>query len=275
MKNLHLIREVFERPWLIDAVTHGNISRIVGQRVGFLPTESREPGMDACGGEVEVDEMRIENGIAYIPVGGVLARKVGAMERGSGVVDYLDIQEELRIAEDDDTVVAIVLDIDTPGGTVAGVMETADAIAAMQKPVVAYTSGAIASAGFWLASQCDQIVATRGAEVGSIGVFRVFVDISEYYAKLGAKVQMFSSGEHKGAGFPGTSLTPKQQLQAQDEVEKLLGEFKATIREKRPQVQDAVMDGRMFRAMEALEHGLIDNVVTSLDDAAEIARSLA
>lgn len=274
MTHLKLLGELF-KPWLIDGITHASIARIVGARAGLLPDQARGPAVDACGEEVECDEMEIEDGIAYIPIGGVLARKVSAFERGSGVVDYGDIREELQIAEDDDSVVAIVLDMDTPGGTVAGCIETADVLAGISKPVVAYTSGSIASAGYWLASQCDKIVMTRGAQIGSIGVYCAFTDISEYYKKLGVEVEMFTSGPFKGAGYPGTSLTRDQRKEMQDEVMRLYGQFTGAILAKRPDVSVDVMDGRMFDAERAIQNSLADDIVSGRQDAARIALSLA
>lgn len=274
MSHIHLLREVF-KPWLIDGVTHAQIARIIAMRAGLIPMESRQPAENVCGEEVEQEEMEIEDGVAYIPIGGVLARKTSAMERGGGVVDYADIREELSIAEQDDSVVAIVLDMDTPGGTVGGCMETADLLAGITKPVVAYTSGSIASAGYWLAAQCDRIVMTRGAQVGSIGVYCAFADISDYYKKMGVEVEVFSSGDYKGAGYPGTSLTTKQKMQMQGEVDRLFSQFKDAVLSNRAEVPEDCMDGRMFDAEQAMEYKLVDDIVTDRDDAAEIALSLA
>lgn len=275
MSHLHILTEVFSKPWLVEAVTHGNIARIVGQRAGLIPVEGRMPADGSCGEEVEQDEMEVIDGVAYIPIGGVLASRTTSFERGSGVVDYQDIREELRIAEEDDEVVAIVLDMDTPGGTVGGCIETADVLSDISKPVVAYTSGMICSAGYWLASQADKIVATRGADIGSIGVYCAFVDISEYYKKLGVSVELFTSGEHKGAGYPGTSLSKKQRQEMEASIMRIHEQFASAVQSARPQVSSDIMDGRVFDAMQALELGLVDDIVSSRADAAMLALSLA
>jgi ClpP class serine protease len=133
----------------------------------------------------------------------------------------------------------------------------------------------IASAGYWLASQADMVVATRGAEVGSIGVYCAFFDLSEYYNKLGVSVEVFSSGDYKGAGYPGTSLTKKQRADMDASIKRTHDQFAAAIQAARPQVSMDVMDGRVFDAEQAIEHGLIDDIVGGIEDAARMALAMA
>jgi signal peptide peptidase SppA len=204
-----------------------------------------------------------------------MARKLGAMEKGAGAVDYLDIAEDLAVAEEDDSVLAIVLDMDTPGGTVNGCPELSDAIARCTKPVVAYSAGMIASAGYWLAAGCDKVLLSRSAEAGSIGVYCAHMDITEYYSNLGVKVSLFASGANKGAGFPGVPLTDEQRNTIRADVMRIAGEFKNHVSTNRPDVPESAMDGRMFGAMEALELGLIDDVCSCREDAGVIALEMA
>jgi len=270
MTHLHLVRAVFQ-PWLITPEAHGAVALQIAAKAGMIEPMALREGVGACGEDVELEQMEIRDGVAYIPVGGVMARKLGAMEKGAGAVDYCDIAEELCIAEEDDSVLAIVLDMDTPGGTVNGCPELADVIANCTKPVVAYSAGMIASAGYWLAAACDKIVLSRSAEAGSIGVYCAHMDLTEYYYKLGVKVNLFASGANKGAGFPGVPLTDDQRTTIRDDVMRMASEFKAHVTTNRPDVPEAAMDGRMFGATQALEIGLIDDVCSCVEDAGEMA----
>jgi ClpP class serine protease len=101
------------------------------------------------------------------------------------------------------------LDIDSPGGTVAGTPELAAAVSALdqKKPVYAFSSGLMASAAYWIASQARAIYATPSAQVGSIGVVQAVVDRSAAINAAGIKVEVFSVGKYKAMGAPGTPLT--------------------------------------------------------------------
>jgi signal peptide peptidase SppA len=274
MTHLHLVRAVFQ-PWLITPEAHGAVALQIAAKAGMIAPMALREGVGPCGEEVELEQMQIEDGVAYIPIGGVMARKLGAMEKGAGAVDYLDIAEDIAIAEEDESVLAIVLDMDTPGGTVNGCPELSDVIANCTKPVVAYSAGMIASAGYWLAAACDKIAISRSAEAGSIGVYCAHMDITEYYANLGVKVSLFASGANKGAGFPGVPLTDEQRNTIRADITRMALEFKNHVTTNRPDVPESAMDGRMFGAMEALEIGLIDDVCGSREEAGEMALELA
>ena len=107
----------------------------------------------------------------------------------------------------------IVLDIDSPGGTVAGTPEAAAQIAAANKVkrVDAWTGNLMCSAAYYLAAGCRGVYAAPSATVGSIGVYLPVVDRSEMYKAMGVKVDIIKSGKYKGMGFPGTSLTDDQR----------------------------------------------------------------
>jgi len=270
MKDLHLL-EALSKPWLVLPETHGIIAMRIAAHAGLIQPMATREGVGPCGESVELDQMEIVDGVAYIPVGGVMARKLGAMEKGSGAVDYLDIAEELAVAAEDDTVEAIVLDMDTPGGTVNGCPELGDLIASIEKPVVAFSAGIVASAGYWLAAGCDKVLLSRSAQAGSIGVYCAHMDLTDYYAKLGVKVNLFASGANKGAGFPGVPLTDEQRNAIRFEVMRIAADFKEHVLSNRPDVPESAMDGRMFGAMEALELGLIDDLCSSREDAGAMA----
>lgn len=223
--------------------------------------QARREGVGASGSKVEVDQMEIEDGIAWIPVGGPIGIRLGKFEKGAGAVDVGDIDDELDDAEGDDEARAIVLDMDTPGGMVSGVPELADRIRAVDKPIYAWCNGGmIASAGYWLAAACDGIFATQSADIGSIGVYAPFTDLSRMAEMQGIKVKVFTSGKYKGMGVPGTELTPDQATFMQARVMEIAKSFYDHVRAMRTDVADEDMQGQVFKASNALARGLIDEV---------------
>mgnify|MGYP003335601048 CR=1 FL=1 len=225
-------------------------------------------GKDVCGEAVEVEQMKIEGGLAMIPVKGPLGINLGAFEKGSGATDYQDIQNELAEANENPQVENILLVMDTPGGMWGGLPETARAIANSAKPVYAYVppGGMCASAGMFLAAPCSGRLLAPSAQMGSIGVYCAYMDLSAMAEQRGIKVKVFSSGTYKGMGVPGTSLTPDQEQLLQEQVMELADEFYEHIRNHIGDVPDEAMQGQMFRSERAVELGLADSVVESLGE---------
>jgi signal peptide peptidase SppA len=164
----------------------------------------------------------------------------------------------------------VLLDIDSPGGSVTGVPELAARIKAVadERPVFAFTDGMMCSAAYWLASQTDAIYATKTADVGSIGVYMAILDEARAYEMAGVKVELFKAGRLKGMGMPGTSLTEEAREHLQSEVDDIYQWFTSDVRSKRD-VSAEVMQGQSFMAEAAARHELIDMVVPSLAAAVE------
>lgn len=267
MRLQHIIEAVYARPWLITPAAHATIRELVETKLidgNFVA--QREPGMDICGNMIEVEQMENIDGIAVVPIGGVIARKLSAFERGAGAVDTADIMNDLREAEADDEVRGILLDVDSPGGMVNGTPELAEFIGGLDKRVWAYTAGTMASAAYWLGSAAEQVFATKSASIGSIGVYLPWVDSSRAMAAQGLEVDLIKSGKYKGAGFPGTSLTPEMRAHLQTEVDEIAADFRSFVREHRGGVEDSTMEGQSFSANQAYQHGLIDGVVADMDE---------
>lgn len=141
-------------------------------------------------------QTEIRDGVAILPVSGPIMRYANLFNKVSGAtsIDVLALDFNKALTNPD--VKAIVLNVDSPGGTVAGVNELAEMIYAArgQKPIVAYVSGLGASAAYWLATAADEIVMDATASVGSIGVVSVQTDDTERKAKAGIKeIQIVSS----------------------------------------------------------------------------------
>lgn len=206
------------------------------------------------------------DGIEIIEGHGILGKHLSAMEEmcaGGLSVDRL--QEALVEAADDESVRAILLHLDTPGGVVTGIPETADLIRFIRetKPVFAYCDSLCASAGYWIASACDEIFITKSAEVGSVGVYSAYHDLTAAYAQAGVKVELFKDGIYKAAGFPGTSLTDEQKKEIQADIDTISALFKADVKAGRPAVDESTLQGQCYTGQTAIAHGLADYLVTS------------
>jgi signal peptide peptidase SppA len=144
--------------------------------------------------------------VAVLPLYGVVAHRMNAMNDVSapGGTSTEMFGQAFDKAMSDPNVAAIVIDIDSPGGSVEGVPELAAKIAAARgsKPIVAVANAMAASAAYWLAAAADEIVVTPSGLVGSIGVYQMHVDASEAVADEGLKVTYISAGKYKTEGNP-------------------------------------------------------------------------
>lgn len=179
--------------------------------------------------------------------------------------DYSEIRANVRRALADPSVRTIDLVIDSPGGSVLGLPETADAIHAANKvkPVRAFVSGIAASAAYWLASQAGSITLTPSGEVGSVGVLDLHADITKALENAGVKLTAVTAGEHKVERAPFTPLSDDAKAHMQAGVNAWHTDFLSAIRRGRGARVSANSNfggGRMLSAREALSHGLVDFV---------------
>lgn len=226
---------------------------------------SARTGMAKSGSLLDVEQMEVEDGLAIIPVGGPIGMGLGEFEKGAGAVDVDDIAAEIDDAESNDEVSAIILNFDTPGGMVTGTPELGQKILSVEKPIYAFTRGQLASAGYWLAASCDGIIATPSADIGCIGVCMSFMDLSKLADMAGIKVKVFGSGDYKGMGTPGTSLTPKQEMFLQQRTMDLADMFYSHVRSQRGQIDDGDMQGQSFKGQQAMDRGFVDDLMPNLD----------
>lgn len=221
------------------------------------------------------------NGTSYnvrvISLSGPMMKTVGLWESLLyGATSTADIISELSAANADAEVDAIVLAIDSPGGTVDGTELLADAVRNSAKPVVAYVDGMAASAAYWVASQSAEIVAGgKTAMIGSIGTLYTHVSAQGYYTSQGIKVtNIVSDGSEDKARVSGTTdLTEDAINQIKSILNPINNEFKAAILAKRD-VKSEAMTGKVYTAADAQALGLIDSIGT-LQTAVKAAAKLA
>ena len=177
--------------------------------------------------------------------------------------DYSQIRQDVRRALADPSVKTVDLVIDSPGGSVLGLPETADVIHAANrvKPVRAFVTGIAASAAYWLASQASTITLTPSGEVGSVGVLDLHADISKALDNAGVKLTAVTAGEHKVERAPFTPLTDDAKAHMQTSVNEWYGDFLSAIRRGRGARVSATSNyggGRMLSAKDAQRGGLVD-----------------
>jgi signal peptide peptidase SppA len=164
---------------------------------------------------------------------------------------------------------AVVLDIDSPGGTVAGVTELAAEIRAARggsKPIVAAANTLAASAAYWLASQADEVVVSPSGSVGSIGVYAVHQEVSRMLDEMGVGTTIISAGPHKTEGNEFEPLTDEARADIQSRVDVSYASFVADVAAGRgvtaEQVEADFGGGRVLTARKAQSAGMVDRVET-------------
>ncbi|MDE2472037.1 MAG: S49 family peptidase, partial [Bradyrhizobium sp.] len=201
--------------------------------------------------------------VAVIEMSGELMKFASSLSSGTGTVA---VRRQVRAAAADEDVGAIVLRIDSPGGTVSGTQDLADdvAAAAAKKPVYAFIEDLGASAAYWVASQASKIFAANATTiVGSIGTFAVIEDQSGAAAMEGVKVHVIRAGEFKGGTVAGAPVEQKTLAWWQEMVDALNEQFVRGVAKGRGLTLTRVRelaDGRAHVGQAAAALGLVDGI---------------
>ncbi|MBE0417771.1 MAG: signal peptide peptidase SppA [Coriobacteriia bacterium] len=210
--------------------------------------------------------------VALIHLDGVIAGTGG----GTDTSTPEEIISALKDAEDDPRVKAILLRIDSPGGTVAASQEIATAVAAVEKPVVASIGDVGASGAYMVASQCDEIVASPTSSVGSIGVVMQVPNLEGLMEKVGVDVVVLTKGELKDVGSPFRELSDEERELIDEQMGIAYDQFIALVAEGRDLPVARVREmatGWVWMGVEAERMGLVDtlgNYTVAVERAAEL-----
>lgn len=249
---------------LLDHFGIAKLNRIDGTTMGVI--ELRQRAMDETA--EPRDERRayeVIDGVAVIPAQGSLSQRVAGLDPYSGLVGYNQIERKFDMAMADDSVRAILFDVDSPGGQVAGCFDLARKIASMSarnggKPIVGAANEQACSAGYALLSACDEIYMPDTAIVGSIGVWTMLVDMTRNLDRDGIEITMVRAGDRKarGAWFEKADKETVSKLMAW--VENTRDQFAALVAENRslPIASVLEQEGDWFYGDEAGERGLVD-----------------
>ena len=213
--------------------------------------------------------LSVEDGIATVSIKGPLVNSDSPWLQYFGVTGYPEIRAAMLAAAEDPEVNQILLDIDSGGGAVSGVDDTAKLIRLVNdrvKPVTTYTDGAMCSAAYWLGSAAGEVFASKGAIVGSIGVIATHKEYSEAYKKEGVGVTVVRAGKFKALANSNEKLTEAGKAQLQKIVDasyEIFVDHVAAMRGKSYEYADKTMaDGQEFIGQASVDVGLVDAVKT-------------
>jgi|GEM_PF-2465484 len=215
--------------------------------------------------------------VAVVPIFGVISKYSTLVERisaGRGC-SCETIRNNLRLALADESVETIIIRVDSPGGSVAGIDDLAREIfqARDKKKIIALAEDTCASAAYYLASQAEKVFANSSAVVGSIGVIAGILDSHRAYENEGFHVVTIKSSDNKGSGTQGTVITEQQQRQWKTTIMGHYDLFIDAVTRGRKQLTreglvaasegaEHIADGRVYLGAEALKLGLIDGLAT-------------
>ncbi len=203
-------------------------------------------------------------GVAVVPVHGSLVQRAGGMEAMSGMTGYNQLANRISAAERDPQVRGIVLEVDSPGGEVAGVFELASLVSSLGKPVWAHANEFAASAAYLLGSSADRLYAPQTGLVGSVGVVMLHVDRSRQAEKAGITYTPIFAGARKLDGSSMSPLTEEARASAQARVDALYNLFVDTVAQSRGISPDAVRktEAAVMSIQDATDLGMADGVAT-------------
>lgn len=208
-----------------------------------------------------------------------LKNKIGVVKVEGVIADSLEIINQLQEFGENDSIIAVVLRIDSPGGGVAASQEIYDAITELKnsKKVVVSMGSIAASGGLLIACAADKIVANPGTITGSISAIMQFAHFEELLKKIGVRSTVVKSGEFKDIGSPLRDMTPDEKVIVQELVDDIYNQFVDVIAKDRKLPREKVLeiaDGRVFSGRKAKELGLVDEL-GDMAQAARLASELA
>ncbi|MBF3389890.1 S49 family peptidase [Burkholderia pseudomallei] len=287
MRHALLICEFLSTPW---AILPERLSAMCAVIARWAAEREASPEVMA---QVRADAAQIEarrgeatrsgNGaIAVLPFYGISAQRTSPMDdvSGTGLMSIQRYTQAFRAALADDSIGGILMDIDSPGGSVYGVMELANEIyqARNQKPVYAISNSLAASAAYWIASSASEFYVTPGGEVGSIGVFAAHQNLAKALEKEGVETTLISAGKYKTEGNPFGPLSDEARAAMQTRVDAYYGAFTRGVAKNRgvdvATVREGMGQGRVLSASSAKAENMVDGVATFDEVVRKLAKTI-
>lgn len=263
MKHQRIINALAGEPWAIQQDKMTAVCEIIASRIvmgndvnaQFTPAQDRKIASQ-------------EGSLGVIPIRGVVGNRMNMMNDSSGGMSCELVAKQFRAMVNNRDIKTIILDIDSPGGTISGVPELYSTImeARGTKPIIAHVNSLAASAAYWIASAADEIVVTPSGMTGSIGVYTLHEDISQHLENEGIKETFIYEGENKVEGNPFEPLTDEAKEFLQARVKDSYDMFVSDVAKGRGVDVKTVLDkfgqGRAFNAKESVSRGLADRIGT-------------
>jgi protease-4 len=255
-----------KRLWIVLGVV---IILVIGACAGMavlvsLATTGGRMGLGEAVAVVRVEGVILSGSPPVSPFGG----------EGGAYSDQ--IIEHLEQAQKDTSVKAVVLRINSPGGSVVASDEIYQQMLKMEKPIVVSMGELAASGGYYISAPADLIVANPATLTGSIGVITQVPNLEELMEKIGVEVVVIKSGIHKDEGSLFREMTEEEEAIWQAIIDEAYGQFVAIVAEGRGLSEEKVReiaDGRVYTGKQAMELGLVDdlgNLPEAIDRAAEL-----
>lgn len=288
MHSSHLIQSILQSKWAIDpgyAFTQGPvIANLLNHHIDF---ERQEPDKMtafavAPSAGVRTAKYSYWDGFDRAPAGSVaIVRLKGVLlkdDQYCGPAGTATIGEVIKAAGEHENIAAIVLHIDSPGGTVDGTEALGNIVKAVEKPVVTFVDGLMASAAFWVGSYADEIFASTDTdEIGSVGVMLSFMDVQPYWESLGIvfRTMKASTSPDKNQIWEDIRQGKKEavDLFIKEVLDPLDEKFMGIIRENLPEIEDQHLTGKVFFARDIMN--IVVDRIGTLDDAVNRAAELA
>lgn len=268
----HLIANLSAMPWCLYPQMFKTFEEVLNNKyiLNMNVTQLKEQQMES--NPVVMKSGSVINGKQIIPIQGTLMKKAYTTQSVSGGTRTLEnIQADLRSAYNNPEIESIILDIESPGGSAAGVSETAHLIREIskKKDVVALGGGYLTSGAYWLAAAASEIYVSNTTMVGSIGVIQAHVSMADKLKREGLKVTLIKAGQYKGAGHPAFDLSEEDLKNMQARVDSLYAVFMQDVATYRgvsiEKVSKEWADARVFTGQEAVDNGMVDGIA-SLDE---------
>lgn len=273
-----LAGRLFNQPLAVLPSFAQSVLQIYGPRMmdnpvsvhGELDAQSQHAGRlgDPMGQRLQAwgdDAVRRIDGIGYLCIEGVLVNKGKFIGQYCGETSYEGLWTQTTEARRDDSIKAVIVEVDSPGGEVDGLFDFAEELHALgqEKPTIAILTDMAASAAYLLASACGAIVMPSTGVIGSIGAMTMHADLSSMYEKAGVVVTPLFSGEHKVDGNPFAALPTDVADRIRADLDATRDVFCASVGRYRPNFgSDAAKatEAQVYRGPEALKLGLCDAV---------------
>ena len=276
----NVVNAALKTPWAIESRKLEQIAAVLELRANgerLTPEEVRrrigaddsiEIDLDGDDDDQQAELYQVLGGVAVIPLQGVMAPKMNLFMRISGGTSTDLFRAAVRQATADPAVKAILLVIDSPGGSVYGTEEAAQAVreARDKKPTIAVGTNLMASAAYYVGSAAGEVVASPSAELGSIGVYSLHTEFSKADAAAGVKRTIVKAGRYKADANDTEPLTTQARETLQEEVdsyyELMVGSIATNRRTDRATVEERFGQGKLLIASKAVAAGLADRVGT-------------
>lgn len=256
-----------KKRWIAVGIAAGLLLATSVITVPDAKTELASRMTDSQLSEVVVNERDANQKIALLQLEGTIGPTESAGLFGGEGYNHDFFMSQLKAIEEDETVKAILLEVNTPGGGVYESAEIARELTKIQSkreiPLYVSMKNMAASGGYYISAKADKIFATEETMTGSIGVIMTGLNMSEFFDKIGFKDETVKSGQFKDIGSSTRKWTKEEREVLQQNIDSSYNRFVKLVADGRGMSEEAVKkiaDGRIYDGQQAKENGLIDEL---------------